>query len=151
MARFSHWLLVIIVITFDQLTKLAVRRSFQINEYVIIPKFLSLTYITNTGASFGILRGMNTLLMIIGLAVVIFLLYYINKSDVQAKTSALALITGGAISNIIDRIAYGHVIDFINFSFWPAFNIADSAITIGIGILIIQHLREKLNRASTPK
>ncbi|MBI4153349.1 signal peptidase II [Candidatus Woesearchaeota archaeon] len=144
--RFVLLIIVLVVIISDQLAKLAIRQSLALNEStVLIPKVLSLTYITNTGAVFGMFRGMNTVLIAIGIAVVMWLLYH-TYTEAQAAenknlSAFLALIIGGAISNIIDRIAYGSVIDFIDFHFWPAFNIADSAVTIGVAAIIVSSLK----------
>ena len=144
-------LIVLLIIVFDQLTKLAIRESLALNESkVLIPKFLSLTHIQNSGAIFGMLRGMNTLLIIIGIVVVIWLLYYTytwaSTNEKRNMPLFFALIIGGAASNIIDRIVYGSVIDFINFHFWPAFNIADSAITVGVAAIIFYHLKNDLSQ-----
>ena len=143
-SRNRSYLLLVLVIVIDQLAKLAIRQSLALNESkVLIPEFLSLTYSTNTGAIFGMLRGMNTLLILVGLFIVIWLIYYVYAETKSENTSYFfALIIGGAISNLIDRIVYGSVIDFINFYFWPTFNIADSAITVGVIAIVIYYMKK---------
>jgi len=104
----------------------------------LINNFLHLTYIQNTGAGFGILKGSNTILIFISLIIIGAILYYFNKITKEKSINLpIALILGGAIGNLIDRIFLGHVIDFMDLRIWPAFNVADSAITIGAIWLII--------------
>jgi signal peptidase II len=138
------WLLIVIglIIALDQLTKFLIRNT---TPKIIIPKVLTFTYITNTGAGFGILQGMNALLIIVSIAIIALLLYYYhtNKDEEQIPRIFFALIVGGALSNLIDRVLFGAVTDFIAFSFWPAFNIADSAITIGVATLIIHYIKNR--------
>jgi len=94
--------------------------------------------VTNTGAAFGILQGSTLFLIIVScvavLAITAYLRYY---------PFALALILGGTIGNLIDRVFLGHVIDFIDVGFWPVFNIADSANTVGVILLVWQLLRRR--------
>ncbi len=134
------------IILIDQATKYLIRSFLNPSEYIpLIPKILSLTYVTNTGASFGILKGMNVFLIVISMCIVAYLAYYVYRHRNQNDISILpfALIIGGALSNIIDRLVYGFVLDFIQIPFWPAFNVADSVITLGVLVLIIQSLRNK--------
>lgn len=134
------------VIVIDQITKMLVKNTLApLDSADIIPKILSFTYITNTGAVFGALRGMNTLLIAVSIIVIASLLYYYHKKRDEEKIprTSFALIVGGALSNLIDRIALGFVVDFIDVHFWPAFNIADSAITLGVAALVIFYLRKE--------
>jgi len=104
----------------------------------LINNILHLTYIQNTGAGFGILKGSNTTLIFISLIIIGIILFYFDRIIKEKPTHIpVALILGGAVGNLIDRIFLGHVIDFVDFRIWPAFNIADSAITIGALLLII--------------
>jgi len=102
--------------------------------------FLQLHLVKNTGGVWGILQGMNFLFIIIILLVLLGILVYLRR--ILASPTILwvsfSLIFAGGLGNLIDRISLGYVIDFIDFTFWPAFNIADSAITIAI-ILILYH------------
>ena len=132
------------VILLDQLTKYLTSRYMQLNQSIpLINKILHLTYIQNTGAGFGILKGWNTLLIFISLIVIGIILFNLDKI-IKEKSIYLptALVLGGAVGNLIDRIFFGYVIDFIDFRIWPAFNVADSAITIG-AIWLIFYLWKK--------
>ncbi len=101
--------------------------------------FLKLHLITNTGAAFGLFKGMNLLLMIISVIAIVLLVYYYKEvpSD-KYNQFFYGILGGGVAGNLIDRILHGHVIDFIDFGWWPAFNIADSAITVAvIGLIVL--------------
>lgn len=131
------------VVVSDQLAKmLAV-------NYLIIPvdvvgSYLRLGYVTNSGIIFGILRGFGWLPLLVSLVVIVLIAYNYSKLPATFTGQLLwALITGGAIGNLIDRIAKGFVVDFIQIGFWPAFNLADSAITVGVVGLVIYLWREK--------
>lgn len=120
----------------------------------VIENFFSLTYIRNTGAAFGILAGSHeairlTVLVVFSLVAIGFILVLLKRlpSGETGLITALAFILGGAIGNLIDRIAYGEVIDFLDFYWsgyhWPAFNLADSFITIGVLIIAYYLIRAK--------
>jgi signal peptidase II len=123
-----------IVVVVDQLMKLLITKQ-------IIP----LKFTTNTGAGFSILQGWNIVLIWIGIAVIgTILLYYFKIAEEKPIANiSSALVLGGTIGNLIDRISLGHVIDFIDLKIWPSFNIADSAITIGALLLIYYLIKEK--------
>ena len=120
----------------------------------VVQNFFHFTYIRNKGAAFGILSGIDPsfripFFLLISAVAIIVIVYAVHthKGESVLFSSALALILGGAIGNMIDRIRMGEVIDFIDVHWyehhWPAFNIADSAITVGMGLLILQMLTEK--------
>jgi len=138
-----------IIVVCDQLTKLMVVATFYHGETrQVIPGFFDVVLVFNKGAAFGMLGGLSEDLRRITLAAttvlavgtIIYLLFseYINYPRARV---ALGLIIGGAIGNIIDRIRFGQVVDFLDFYVrdvhWPAFNVADSAICIGVGLLLI--------------
>ncbi len=126
----------LLVLAFDQLTKLFAKNIGQ--PVSLIKGLLSISLVTNTGASFGIFPGASPLLALVGLAVVLgIIFYYKNIPDVAYVKAAFGMVLGGTLGNLADRIVLGHVVDFISFSFWPAFNIADSAITLGAAMLIL--------------
>ena len=128
------------VILLDQVSKLIIRNiSLPIS---ILPGFLDITLIMNTGAGFGMLQGKRWLLVWISVVVIGLILYYLDRIPKDEKF-AFALILGGAAGNLIDRLFIGAVTDFVNFSFWPAFNLADSAVTVGAALLIILSLKNK--------
>ncbi len=137
------------IILFDQITKILVQNRFQLHEsIVVIEGYFSLTYILNPGAAFGFLADQNPTFRMIFFAVVsvvalILLGVFFRETpeDDRMGLVAISLLFGGAIGNMIDRIRLGEVIDFLDFYIeryhWPAFNVADSAITIGITLLIL--------------
>ncbi len=142
----SGWLVVVVV--FDQCSKLIVDRSMPLHHTIpIIDGLFNLTYVRNTGAAFGIFAGSHQafrLPFLIGVSVLAigFILVMLMRLRASATglITALALILGGAIGNLIDRLAYGEVIDFLDVYWsehhWPAFNVADSCITIGVAITL---------------
>lgn len=149
------------VVILDQLTKLWIMTSFDLHEQqTVIPGFFNLVYVTNTGAAFGFLAGEKTWLrqvffitVSVAALVVIFLAYNHLKKQAGIFAYALGLIAGGAVGNLIDRLRFGSVVDFLDFYVgsyhWPAFNAADSAITVGVGLFLLgtllQHLQDKSN------
>lgn len=147
--------LLVLVVALDQMTKIWVLNSFQLYEtWEIIPGLFNLTYITNKGAAFGILAGVTAAwrhYFFLGLASVALVLlsvfYYRLRKDHPFYGPALALIAGGAIGNLIDRIRLGAVVDFLDFyvagHHWPAFNVADSAITVGVALFLVANVLEE--------
>jgi signal peptidase II len=146
------WLgLALVVLLVDQLTKQLVERAFKYGERLnVVPNFFDLTLLYNKGAAFSFLAsagGWQRWFFIgIGAFATVFLLYLLIKHGGQKLFSfGLCMILGGAIGNVLDRIWHGHVIDFLLVYkepyFWPAFNVADSAITLGAACLIVDELR----------
>lgn len=151
--RVAIWL-AIIVIT-DQATKLIVDRNMPLHSSIpIIDHLFNLTYIRNTGAAFGIFAGSaevfrRPFLIVVSSAAIVFIVNMLRRlrAGETGLITALAFILGGAIGNLIDRLVYGEVIDFLDVHWsgyhWPAFNIADSFITIGVAITIFYLVRAK--------
>lgn len=147
----APWLgIATIVILLDQLTKITITRLFTYGESAPVTSFFNLVLVYNKGAAFSFLAqsaGWQRYFFTgIGIAAALFIIYLLKKNAGQRLfCSALALILGGAIGNVIDRIAYGHVIDFLDFHVagwhWPAFNVADSAICIGAVLFVLDELR----------
>ena len=124
----------------DQLTKYIIKQNFQLNQSIpIIKNLLHITYITNTGSAFGLFKGLNWFFVLFSVIVIIAIFYYLKKIVKNEKLLqfAVGLLLGGTIGNLIDRIAYGAVVDFIDFRVWPVFNIADSAVTISVILLVV--------------
>jgi len=126
------------VIFFDRITKMFFSDILAYGESLpIIRNVLHITLIHNTGIAFGFFKNQGIVFIvipIIAIFLLIFNIYYYrqnNEALSRIYIVSFSLILGGAIGNLIDRIVYGHVIDFIDFRVWPVFNIADSAITIG--------------------
>lgn len=132
------------VIIFDIITKLLAKKYLIDGTFPIIEDVLHFTYVENRGAAFGILKDHRWVFMIISvfaIALIIFFVFYFKPRSLTAKI-ALGLVLGGGVGNMIDRIALGYVIDFIDFRLinFAVFNIADSAITVGailLGIYLI--------------
>ena len=134
-------LIVFLVIIFDQLTKYLV---FKFDPYFGF-KYLKIVLIKNTGAGFGILQGKTFILGIVSLIVAIIIIAYYKKIPKEKAFQILfALFLGGVIGNLIDRFFRGYVIDFISLSFWPAFNIADSALTVSVIGLVVYYINEEI-------
>ena len=148
------WLwLTALVIVLDQSSKLLVDHSMELYESIELLPFFQLTYVRNTGAAFNFLAqaGGWQRWFFIGLSLTasIAIAYWLKHlpKDKRWEAAAWALVLGGALGNLIDRIAYGYVIDFLDV-FWPgsdlphfpAFNVADSAITVGVGLLLVDAL-----------
>ena len=135
----------LIIILIDQITKFLIRINFQLNDSLpLIKNVFHLTYIQNTGAGFGILKSQTLILIFISLIVIGVIFYYFDRiKDKEILLQFLVGFTlGGTIGNLIDRLTYGFVIDFIDFQIWPIFNVADSFVTIGV-IGLIVYLWEK--------
>ncbi len=152
------FLSILFVLILDQWTKFLVIIHFEYGESIpIIRDFFSLTYVRNTGAAFGFLASANPtfrvpffLFVPIVAMVVLGFLYRDLPKDARWRSMALGLVSGGAIGNLIDRVRLGYVVDFLDFHyrssyFFPAFNVADSAICVGVGILLLSTM---INRES---
>ncbi len=148
----TPWLLLaIVVILLDQISKIAIERRFRLGERLnILPDYFDLTLVYNKGAAFNFLAsagGWQRWFFIgLGVAATIFLIYLLVRHASQTLFCfGLAMIMGGAIGNVIDRVWRGQVVDFLlayyQGWYWPAFNIADSAITLGAICLIIDEIR----------
>lgn len=122
-----------LIIILDQLAKYLISKYMSLHQSIpIIKNVLYLTYIQNTGAGFGILQGWNIILIFVSLVIIGAILFYFDRILKERPLHIpTALILGGAIGNLTDRIFIGYVTDFIDFRIWPAFNVADSCITIG--------------------
>ena len=144
------WLsIALITLILDQLTKIAVVGAFQLGEALTITSFFNLVRVHNPGAAFSFLadaggwqRWFFTGLGVVAAGVMVYLLRM--HAGQTLFCLALSLLLGGAVGNVIDRLLYSHVIDFLDFYYgtwhFPAFNVADSAITVGAGLLILDEL-----------
>jgi signal peptidase II len=148
----KRWLWLAAAIVFvDQLTKFAILRSFSFGERLaVVPGLFDLTLVYNRGAAFSFLAGASGwqrwFFTGLGVAAAIFIVWLLARHGTQRLFAfALALILGGAIGNVIDRLARGQVVDFLLVYWqrwhWPAFNVADSAITVGAVLLIVDEFR----------
>ena len=142
----------------DQLTKLLVMRWLdQEQSHIVIRGFFNLVRWTNTGAAWGILQDRNLVLTVV--SVITILLLYLFRHSFQFNRPlgrlAFSLIAGGVVGNLIDRVRLGHVVDFLDFHVgryhWPAFNVADAAICIGIALYILDSWRTEHETTETEK
>lgn len=138
------------VVLIDQITKLWVDQSMRVYESIpVVPGLLDLHYIRNTGAAFGFLSGSHAgfripffiLVSAVAIGIILFLFYKLEESEVMMPL-ALSLVLGGALGNLIDRVRLGEVIDFLLIHYkafhWPAFNVADIGITVGVFLLVLR-------------
>lgn len=139
-----------IVVLIDQLSKITVTKLFSYGESMPVTSFFNWVLVYNKGAAFSFLADaggwQRHFFTAIGLAAAFFIIYLLKRhADKYLFCWALALILGGAVGNVIDRMLYGHVIDFMDFYVkswhWPAFNVADMAISIGAMLFIVDELR----------
>ena len=129
----------LVVVVLDQASKELVRTFMDRGEIWPEAWPVRLHHVTNTGAAFGILKDQTGFLVvttIIGLAA-IYLYYRYPPFDHLVAPIAIGMMLGGAVGNLVDRVRLGRVTDFIDFPFWPSFNVADSSIVVGIGILLL--------------
>jgi len=125
------------VIFLDQLSKFLAIRSLQLNTPVsLIKNFLYITLVHNRGAAFGLFKNQLLLFVLISFFAILFIFFHLkNKNNPFLFQLSLSLILSGAVGNLIDRLRFGYVIDFLDFRVWPVFNLADSALTIGAVLL----------------
>lgn len=139
----------LIVVVIDQVTKHLVRTTLGSSEVIGILPFLQIVQVRNEGVAFGLFKGLgNTTFIIISVLAIIIVFYLLIKD--RKDRFSFSLILGGAIGNLIDRVIYGNVTDFLDLYIgrfhWPAFNVADSALTLGISFLLFNHLREMMKK-----
>ena len=143
------------VLFLDQWSKGLVTRTMEVHQSkTVVPDLFDLTYVRNTGAAFGLFASVDSSLkaiMLNSIAVIVFLIvsaYALRSSHKSIRLQVgLALILGGAVGNLLDRVRFGYVVDFLDFAIsghhWPAFNVADSAICIGVALLFLDMLGSK--------
>lgn len=156
-------LIIVGIVLVDQVTKLAVISRFGLGDYVsVIPGFFDIRYVRNTGAAWGMLSGYGIFLVLLSVVMLILIYRYRRQFlyDTVLHRCAGGLMTAGIIGNLIDRIKWGYVIDFLDFyagsSHFPAFNVADSAICTGVTLYMLSQVldmkkerRERLRAAGT--
>jgi len=129
------------VFLLDTVTKIWVEK---VQPQIDLTSWFGIKFTTNTGISFGLLKNQPLIPLLVSVAVLIGIIYYYKQMPMDWRVqSGVALLFAGTLGNLTDRILYGHVIDFLDFKFWPAFNIADSAICVGAVLLIIYMIKEK--------
>ena len=148
----------IILLCIDQISKLLVVNLLtKTDSITIIKNFFYLTYINNDGAAFSILVGERIFLILIAVLVIVMLIRYIKKNNIQNKLElvSISLIIGGSLGNLMDRVVRGYVIDFLDFKIFnynfPIFNLADTFIVIGVFLLLLKEIRKENNLDSRNK
>ncbi|MFL2784146.1 MAG: signal peptidase II [Dehalococcoidia bacterium] len=145
MSWYKDWLfytLVIGVFVFDQVTKAIIRSSLSLGDSWPEEGIFRIVHGLNTGSAFGLFAGFTNLLVVASIIGIVFILFVFLKqnNNVIWLRLSLGLIVGGALGNLFDRVKDGAVVDFISVGWWPAFNIADSSISIGMGLLLVTML-----------
>jgi len=138
--EFTFFLVALTVVALDQVSKFFISANMTLGQSIPEEGFFRITYSTNVGGVFGIFANqafLITLTAIVGVAAILVYSRYPQANRVLVRV-ALGLLMGGAVGNLIDRIRLGEVVDFIDVGAWPIFNLADSAVVVGI-ILIIYH------------
>lgn len=145
MKHLRYYAVAALVFLLDQLTKQIIDAYVPFKEQLsVIGQFFLITHVLNDGAAFSMLPGAQTLFIVITIFVVIGIVWYIERNRRTGRPlllTAFALVLGGALGNFIDRVLYGHVIDFLQFNFgsytFPIFNVADVGITVGVGLILL--------------
>ena len=160
--RAAYFLVSLTVLVLDQWSKGIVTRVFDVHQTrTVISGLFDLTYVRNAGAAFGLFASVDSSVKAIilnSVAVLVFIVvsaYALRSSHKSVRLQVgFALILGGAVGNLLDRVRFGYVVDFLDFSVsghhWPAFNVADSAICIGVGLLFLDMLRSEEAQSSEP-
>lgn len=160
----KYWVLIICfvsILILDQYTKHEAQQRIPLYQTIkVIDGFFNLTHLRNTGGAFGVLAGKKggigsfffIAVSLVAIGTILYLFHKVKEHE-RILSLSLSLILSGAIGNLIDRIRYGEVVDFLDFHLfsyhWPAFNIADSAITIGIGLMAFELLFHDKKRLKT--
>ena len=160
--RAAYFIVSLAVLLLDQWTKGIITRTFDVHQSSpVVGGLFDLTYVRNSGAAFGLFASVDSSLKAIllnSIAVIVFLIvsaYALRSSHKSIRLQVgLALILGGAVGNLLDRVRFGYVVDFLDFAIsghhWPAFNVADSAICIGVALLFLDMLGSEDEPAGRP-
>lgn len=141
----------LITLLLDQVIKTQVAAKLVLGQSVpLIGNLVKLTYVRNTGAAFSLFVGFSSYLAVIGLVVTAIVVYFhfkISRRDYFTQT-ALAFILGGSLGNLFDRILRGYVVDYLDFGFWPVFNLADTMINVGVFMILIVIWQSSKNKGA---
>jgi len=136
-----YYIIIAVIVALDQFVKYTVKTSMELGQSIpIIENIFHLTYIHNYGAAFSIFQGQRAFLLILtGIMLVALLVFMIKNKNYRHWTimTAMALIISGGIGNIIDRAVLGYVVDYLDFRVWPIFNVADIAVCVGCGLMVL--------------
>ena len=144
------WTIIFLVV--DIISKILISNLMSVGQsFQIVRNFFNITYVRNAGAAWSILSGKTWLLIIVSLIIISLIVFYIykNKPKSNIEKISYSMILGGAIGNLLDRIIYGYVVDFLDFNIfgydYPIFNLADTFICVSVGLLIIEFIRGDLS------
>lgn len=136
-----YFLIIIAAVALDQVIKALIVKSMELYETIpVIQDVFHITYIQNTGAAFSLMEGLRGVLTVFPLIMIlagIVFLFIKRKNGHPLMMTSVALIAGGGIGNLIDRIALGYVVDYLDFRVFPIFNLADIAVCVGCGLLVV--------------
>ncbi len=139
------YLITLILLSVDQFSKYIIRQKMSLAESIpVIKSVFHITYVENRGIAFGLFPQGSSLFIVISLIIILGIIFFERKKVIKSlkERFCLGLILGGALGNLIDRLRFGFVIDFLDFRIWPVFNLADSGVCIG-GILMVFFLLRK--------
>ncbi|MDH5661540.1 MAG: signal peptidase II [Elusimicrobiota bacterium] len=142
------YLIALILLFVDQLSKYVIRQNMSLAESIpVINRVFHITYVENKGIAFGLFPQGHFLFIVISLIIILAIVFFARKKIIKSlkEKVCLGLILGGALGNLVDRLRFGFVIDFLDFRIWPVFNLADSGVCIG-GILMVFFLLKKRTR-----
>lgn len=147
-------IITVLCLIIDLVTKLLVSNYLQNQTITIIPNFFSLTFVKNLGAAFSILQGRTIILVMVAIFTLGYLFFMIKKNKLnKLEVFGYGLFLAGILGNLIDRICYGYVIDFLHFyignNSFPVFNVADICITVGAGLLLLNIIKENKHENSS--
>lgn len=133
----------------DQLTKAIVTNRLGLNDQVHVIGPFSIHHVTNSGIAFGLFASATAIVIFLTALAVTWMLYFFARSGSRHPVLpvALGLVIGGSLSNLVDRVRLGHVTDFLDFRFWPAFNLADTFIVVGVAALLLALVASDRNAA----
>ena len=141
---FSVFLLSLIIVIADQATKFFLNNHFYPGQSIpLVKNIFHLTLVYNTGIAFGLFKEQTAIFILLSMTAIVLILVSILNEGQSHKLDklywlGLSLILGGAVGNLIDRLRFGYVIDFLDFRVWPVFNLADSCITIGVILILLR-------------
>jgi signal peptidase II len=156
-ATWHQWLslgLVAVAALFaDQLTKAIVTNRLELGDEVHVAGPFSIHHVTNSGIAFGLFASATPIVILLTAVAVTWMLYFFARSGSRHPVLpvALGLVIGGSVSNLVDRVRLGHVTDFIDLKYWPAFNLADSFIVVGVAALLLALVAADRNAARPPR
>ena len=146
------YLIALAVLLIDQFIKRLIERTILVGQSVhLIPGLLSLTHVRNTGAAFSIFTGCSPYLALVSFLIILGVLYFHHRFPAKGTLIevGLALVLGGSLGNLIDRLFHSHVVDYLDIHIWPVFNFADMMINLGVLLIIIKLIRKEKNASNT--